>query len=122
MGSFIMGPNSINPSQPWGLICMDAVLMGLCFGIVMITSNARAQKTIVCMGYDDKHWSTDATLCGAWSTAFYFSNFVGPFIAGILVQNLGFRKTATVYPLIYFFTLVINATEYLMYRTQYEYE
>ena len=117
-----MGPNLINPSQTWGLICMEAVPMGLCFGVVMITSNARAQKTIVCMGYDDKCIRSDSTLCGAWSTAFYFSNFVGPFIAGILVQNFGFRMTATVYPFIYFLTFLINATEYLMYRTQYEYE
>lgn len=58
---------------------------------------------------------------GIWSTVFYFSNFIGPSIAGTLVQHFGFRTTTSIFPIIYVINLLINSIEFLMFRNRTEY-
>ncbi len=38
---------------------------------------------------------------GLWTTSFYLGNFVGPTVAGTLVQSMGFRVTTTVFCALY---------------------
>ena len=147
--SFIfIGPISIldNVEPTWISICICTTFMGISFGSVMVTSMGRVQKTVARMGFD-QDWKTDLILCGkwtfqflkdffnffkskiffhfyegVWSTVFYFSNFIGPSIAGVLVQHFGFRNTSSFFPIIYVINLLINSIEFLMFRYRTEYE
>ena len=46
-----------------------------------------------------------------WSSSFYFGNFIGPTVAGIMVDSLGFRKTTLLFFSLYLFMLVIDSCE-----------
>jgi len=121
--SFIfIGPISIlnNVKPTWISIGVCTTFMGISFGSVMVTSMGRVQKTVTRMGFD-QDWKTDLILCGIWSTVFYFSNFIGPSIAGTLVQHFGFRTTTSIFPIIYVINLLINSIEFLMFRNRTEY-
>jgi MFS family permease len=41
------------------------------------------------------------SISGLWTTAFYFGNFLGPTVAGVVVQTWGFRWAAALFALIY---------------------
>ncbi len=55
-----------------------------------------------------------------WSSSFYFGNFVGPTVAGIMVESIGFQSTTLVVFSLYIFTIVVDSLEltyYLKYVT-----
>ena len=112
-----IGPLSIlkDAKPTWISVCVSTTLMGISFGSVMVTSMGRVQKTVANLGFD-QDWHTDLLICGMWSTVFYCSNFLGPTIAGVLVENFGFRHTSSIFPVIYVLNLLIQSGEYLVSR------
>jgi MFS family permease len=48
---------------------------------------------------------------GIWLSAFSLGNFVGPTIAGVLVQTQGFRATTMVFFVLYAVMIVIDLME-----------
>ena len=112
-----IGPLSLfqDAKPTWISVCVCTTLMGISFGSVMVTSMGRVQKTVANLGFD-QDWHTDLLICGMWSTVFYFSNFLGPSVAGVLVENFGFRHTSSAFPVIYMVNLLIQMAEYLVSR------
>ena len=51
------------------------------------------------------------TLKGMWSSTFYFGNFVGPTVAGFIVENFGFRTTTLVFFCLYAFIIVLDSCQ-----------
>ena len=50
-----------------------------------------------------------------WASSFYFGNFLGPTVAGILVDSIGFRRTSMVFFSLYLLMAAVDAAE-LAYR------
>jgi len=50
-----------------------------------------------------------------WSSSFYFGNFVGPTVAGIMVESFGFRSTTLVFFSLYLFIILVDAIELTYY-------
>ena len=50
-----------------------------------------------------------------WSSSFYFGNFVGPTVAGIVVENVGFRSTTLLFFSLYIFITIIDSCELVYY-------
>jgi hypothetical protein len=53
-----------------------------------------------------------------WSSSFYFGNFVGPTVAGVLVENNGFRSTTVILFSLYIFVIIVDSLE-LAYNLKY---
>ena len=50
-----------------------------------------------------------------WSSSFYFGNFVGPTVAGILVESIGFQSTTLIFFSLYIFMIVADSLELTYY-------
>jgi len=86
----------------------------------MVSTFARSNDAAVKLGYDDNlntflvisgnslsqlKGIVDALmLIGMWTTSFYFGNFLGPSIAGVSVENFGFRWTSVIFSSLFFLT------------------
>ena len=57
-------------------------------------------------------------ILGLWLSGFSFGNFVGPTIAGALVQAKGFRFTTVVFFILYLMMLWIDAFEFIKMEIQ----
>ncbi|TRY80377.1 hypothetical protein TCAL_13778 [Tigriopus californicus] len=62
---------------------------GLGYGLVSVSSFSRAYKECIRQGYRDDV-NTYLILTGLWGTAFHLGNFIGPTMAGIIVNAIGF--------------------------------
>ena len=51
------------------------------------------------------------SIAGIWLSAFSLGNFVGPTIAGALVQTEGFRNTTLIFFFLYLVMLVLDIFE-----------
>ena len=56
-----------------------------------------------------------------WTTSFYLGNFIGPTVGGVLVQELGFRTTTTVFCCVYVI-MAMGACCDFFYKTRLEKE
>ena len=52
-------------------------------------------------------------ISGVWLSAFSLGNFVGPTIAGCLVQTQGFRMTTLVFFVLYALMILVDVCEYI---------
>ena len=50
-------------------------------------------------------------LIGLWSSSFYLGAFLGPSIAGFLVDAYGFEWTGVIFAILYCIGIVFNSTE-----------
>ncbi len=50
-------------------------------------------------------------ILGMWSASFYLGNFVGPTLAGILVESWGFRKSSLLFWCLYLIITVVDVAE-----------
>ena len=62
-------------------------LAGVAYAALVVSSFSRAQKKVLEMGFEDGI-NTSTMISGIWLSAFSLGNFVGPTIAGALVQVL----------------------------------
>ena len=117
-----LGPIIFLPIQPTFLIStISASLMGMGFGIAVVTSFRRAQKAVISLGFKED-WNTYLTICSTWSTVFYLSNVIGPSLAGGLVESFGFRVASTAFPILYVCNGFINLIELIKQPKRESYE
>ena len=50
-------------------------------------------------------------LSGLWSSSFYLGSFLGPSVAGFLVDAYGFEWTGVIFSILYGIAICINACE-----------
>ena len=53
---------------------------------------------------------------GLWSATFYLGTFVGPTLAGVLVDNFGFKLTTMIYSTLFVGTLGLNLVEIIYHK------
>ena len=94
----------INITPTWGSISTATAFVAMGYGAVMVSTFGRAQGAALRMGYA-QDLETYLLISGMWSTSFYLGNFLGPTIAGFLVDAYGFR-TASIFFFCFFVVIV----------------
>ena len=96
---------NLEPSVPLvqGLMC----LVGVGFALVMVSTFSRAQTAPIRLGYQ-KDLSTYLLMSGLWSGTLYLGGFLGPTIAGLIVDAYGFRTTTVLYWALYLLAVVVD--------------
>ena len=82
-------------------------LAGIAYAALVVSSFSRAQKRVLEMGFEDD-LNTYVMISGFWMSAFALGNFVGPTLAGIIVQEVGFNVTTTIFFGLYCIMLVVD--------------
>lgn len=95
----------LEPSVPLirGLVC----LVGVGFALVMVSTFSRAQTAPIRLGYR-KDLSTYLLMSGLWSGTLYLGGFLGPTVAGLMVDAFGFRTTTILYWALYLLAIVVD--------------
>ena len=107
-------------------------LAGIAYSCMVVSSFSRAQSRVLQLGYaDDTNTHTMISgmiiqlffcftclqysrfIIGLWLSAFSLGNFVGPTIAGCLVQTEGFRVTTLVFFGLYSLMILIDIGEHI---------
>ena len=102
----IVGPVPILPFKPSvAVIELATALTGMGIAAMVISTFARVMAVAAELGYDFT-METNLTISGWWASSFHLGNFIGPTIAGFLVESIGFRATSFVY-LLFFATMAI---------------
>ena len=85
------------------LIYCAMALCGSGWGFGVVSSFARTRLAATKHGYPDDI-ATNSMLSGLWTSSFYLGNFLGPTLAGVLVDSYGFRWSTQ----IFFFCYITN--------------
>ena len=85
-------------------------LAGFAYSCMVVSSFSRAQTRVLSMGFADDI-NTYVMISGVWLSAFSLGNFVGPTLAGCLVQTEGFRMTTLIFFCLYAAMIVIDLME-----------
>lgn len=85
-------------------------LAGFAYSCMVVSSFSRAQRKVLDMGYAEGI-NTSVMISGVWLSAFSLGNFVGPTIAGFLVQTQGFRMATLIFFCLYVCMIVIDSIE-----------
>lgn len=106
-----IGPVPFIPLSPSvSLIEGMMAVVGFGYAMVMVSTFGRAQSAAIRKGFKDDI-DTYLLISGMWSTSFYFGNFLGPTIAGFVVESVGFRATTIGFFVIYVAILVVDFFE-----------
>ena len=89
-----------------GMMC----LAGFAYSCMVVSSFSRAQSRVLSMGFADDI-NTYVMISGVWLSAFSLGNFVGPTLAGCLVQTEGFRMTTGIFFGLYTVMIIIDLCE-----------
>ena len=136
-----IGPLPFVPIEPTlPLLRGIMALSAFGYGLVMVSTFSRAQLATVRHGYEkdietyllisgQSELSTRLRFfaiiptfivrfslsflitTGMWSSSFYFGNFLGPTLAGVLVESSGFRQATILYWALYLVFGVIDVCE-----------
>ncbi len=49
-----------------------------------------------------------------WTTSFYLGNFIGPTMAGLLVEGSGFAVTSSIFMGVYMLMIVLDTTDFFL--------
>lgn len=104
----LIGPLPFIPLEPSvplvrGLMC----LVGVGFALVMVSTFSRAQTAPIRLGYQ-RDLSTYLLMSGLWSGTLYLGGFLGPTVAGVLVDAYGFRTATILYWALYLLATVVD--------------
>ena len=106
-----LGPiPSINITPSWQSITMATAFVALGYGAVMVSTFGRAQGAATRQGFS-QDIDTYLLISGMWQSSFYFGNFLGPTIAGFLVDAYGFRKASIVFFSLFVAVLFVDLGE-----------
>lgn len=94
----------------WRSITIATAFAALGYGPISVSTFGRAQRAAKKLGYE-QDIATYLMISGLWSAAWYSSCFLGPTLAGILVDNLGFRQTTVILVCCFACILVIDFIE-----------
>merc|ERR1711973_24854 len=104
-----MGPViSIEPSV--GLIYGMITMGGIAYGLVLVSTFARAQGSAIRLGYTDD-LPTYLLISGLWSSSVYLGAFAGPTIGGFLVEKVGFAQSCVYYVCLFTFSTAMDFSE-----------
>jgi len=115
----LIGPLPYLPMKPSKeLIQGMMALAGVAYSCMVVSSFSRAQTRVLEMGFADDI-NTYVMISGVWLSAFSLGNFVGPTIAGCLVDSLstdedpdlGFRETTLVFFVLYAVMILVDIFE-----------
>ena len=76
----------------------------------MVSTFGRAQGAATRQGFS-QDIDTYLLISGMWQSSFYFGNFLGPTIAGFLVDAYGFRKASIVFFSMFIAVLFVDLGE-----------
>jgi len=104
----IMGPAPFINMEPTLLIIQIGIsTFGFGYALVVVSTFGRAQSAAIQKGFKDDI-ETYLLISGLWSASFYLGFFLGPTVAGISVDNFGFRTTTVVFLSIYCLSLIVD--------------
>ena len=108
-------------------------LAGFAYSCMVVSSFSRAQRRVLDMGFADdintyvmisgtflstisvfSNFKHLFSFKGIWLSAFSLGNFVGPTIAGILVQTQNFQTTTLIFFSLYVVMVIIDSVEALL--------
>eukprot|EP00095_Tigriopus_kingsejongensis_P008420 maker-scaffold1403_size43014-snap-gene-0.10 protein:Tk08420 transcript:maker-scaffold1403_size43014-snap-gene-0.10-mRNA-1 annotation:"chromaffin granule amine transporter" len=120
MGNFLfiicfllIGPAPFIPISPSvKLIQGMMALAGLGYASSVVSSFSRSYHRVLQMGYPD-NIHTHILITGIWMSAFALGNFIGPTIAGFIVELKGFEFTTLLFLCIYAFMVILDSLEVL---------
>ena len=92
-------------------------LAGVAYASLVVSSFSRAQNKVLDMGFEDGI-NTSTMISGIWLSAFSLGNFVGPTIAGALVQTEGFQKTTLIFFALYVLMMLIDIIDIIVIKVQ----
>lgn len=108
-----IGPLPFMLLEPYkSLIQGMMALAGIAYSCMVVSSFSRAQVRVLQLGFADDI-NTYVMISGVWLSAFSLGNFVGPTIAGCLVQTQGFRMTTLVFFVLYALMILVDVCEYI---------
>ena len=73
---------------------------GISYATLLVSSFGRAQYKILTYGYKN-NVNTHLMISGLWLSAFSLGNFVGPTVAGALVEKYGFQWTTLAFVILF---------------------
>jgi len=88
-------------------------LAGVAYAALVVSSFSRAQCKVLEMGFDDGI-NTSTMISGIWLSAFSLGNFVGPTIAGALVQTEGFKRTTLMFFALYAIMMLVDIVDIIL--------
>ena len=118
----LIGPLPILAMEPFKTLIQEMMsLAGFAYSFMMVSSFSRAQNYVICIGFADDI-QTYVLISGVWASAFSLGNFVGPTIAGILVEMKGFQVTTYYFCILYAIMIMLDIidTIHLHKRNQYQ--
>ncbi|XP_059097397.1 MFS-type transporter SLC18B1-like [Tigriopus californicus] len=117
---FLVG---LAPSVP--LILGMMPFLGLGYGLVSVSTFSRAYKECIRQGYRDDV-DTYFVLTSLWTASFHLGNFLGPTIAGIIVNAIGFPYTSQISMFMFLLMTILDCILYFFdkrgSKTQNKYE
>lgn len=94
VGFSLIGPAPFVPSKTTiSLTVCGLVLHGLGMSAQLVASFSDALATSILHGFSN-NLETYGLISGLWTSAFALGAFIGPSIAGILLDNIGFRNAS----------------------------
>lgn len=94
----------------WKSITIATAFAALGYGPISVSTFGRAQGAARKLGYT-QDITTYLIISGMWSAAWYLSCFLGPTLAGILIDSFGFRQTTVIFVCCFFCILVVDVIE-----------
>jgi len=85
-------------------------LAGIAYAALVVSSFSRAQKRVLDMGFADDI-NTYVMISGIWMSAFALGNFVGPTVAGLVVQVEGFPNTTFLFFVLYAVMVAVDVIQ-----------
>ncbi|XP_059097668.1 MFS-type transporter SLC18B1-like [Tigriopus californicus] len=100
---------SLSASVPLLLGIMP--IFGLGYGFVLVSTFSRAYKESVQQGYRDDV-NTYMVLTGLWTASFHLGSFVGPTVAGFIVDAIGFPQTSQISMAVFLLMAIVDCIQY----------
>ncbi|XP_076030715.1 MFS-type transporter SLC18B1-like [Oratosquilla oratoria] len=114
--AFLMiGPAPFFNAEPQLSVCIAALILhGIGFGAELVSTFAGAQRDAVANGFPDDI-STYGLVSGLWTSTFALGAFIGPSVAGILLDLIGF-DWASVFVVALHFLVALSTGIFLCYE------
>ena len=133
---FIAPVPVINIEPSVGLIYGMITMGGIAYGLVLVSTFARAQGSAIRLGYTDdlptyllisgnilgyfmklSYYKSKCYnfISGLWSSSVYLGAFAGPTIGGFLVEKVGFAQSCVYYVCLFAFSTAMDFSE-LVYK------
>ncbi|XP_066598482.1 MFS-type transporter SLC18B1-like [Prorops nasuta] len=112
IGFSLIGPAPFIPIPTiiWVTIC-GLVIHGLGMSAQLVASFTDALRTSISYGFPN-NLETYGLISGLWTSTFALGAFIGPSVAGILLDNIGFRN-ASLFIVFLHFLVGVSATVFL---------